>query len=76
MELQEAEQEPLKTLFQLVGEDFIRVADPDRKAGGCLSRKTKPGWARALVNLNNSYEERDGTNISNLVGDYLTNTVI
>ena len=40
------------------------------------SDTTKPGWARALVNLNNSYEERDGTNISNLVGDYLTNTVI
>ena len=32
----------------------------------------KPGWARALANLNNSYEERDGTNISNLVGDYIS----
>ena len=57
MELQEAEQEPPKTLFQLVGEDFIRVVDQVRKAGECLSKKTKPGWARALVNLNNSYEE-------------------
>ena len=57
VELQEAEQEPPKTLFQLVGEDFIRVVDQVRKAGECLSKKTKPGWARALVNLNNSYEE-------------------
>ncbi len=51
------QQEPPKTLFQLVGEDFIRVVDQVRKAGECLSKKTKPGWARALVNLNNSYEE-------------------
>ena len=32
MELQEAEQEPPKTLFQLVGADFIRVADPEQTA--------------------------------------------
>ena len=39
MELQEAEQEPPKTLFQLVGEDFIRVVDPKGTATSdfCLS---------------------------------------
>ena len=36
------------------------------------SDATKPGRDRALVNLNNSYEGRDGSNISNLVGDYIS----